>query len=231
MIGRALSPGMVRHGPDPGWIRPIQISRSARPAWFPWCHKQEVERILAENVARIGVPVLRGVEINPGLSQDDTGVTVELPANGESVRCGWLVRLRRRPQHGPQDRRLRIPRHRPHDQPATRRSWRSPTRKKLRIGWHRTPVGMVVYGPVPGRILTVEYEGPPPDRDHPGDTGPSCRPALRNVSGTDVTLTGVVSATRVHRQRPPGHPRTGWAGCLLAGDAGARALAVRRPRA
>lgn len=76
---------------------------------------------------------------------------------------------------------------------------------------------MIVHGPVPGRILTVEYDGAPLDRDAPV-TLEELQASLRNVSGTDVTIRGVSSATRfTDNARQATTYRLGRV--LLAGDA------------
>jgi 2-polyprenyl-6-methoxyphenol hydroxylase-like FAD-dependent oxidoreductase len=62
-------------------------------------------------------------------------------------------------------------------------------------GWQRTEHGMVVFGPGPGRILTVEFDGPPADRDAPVSQD-EIQASLRRVSGTDVTLTSMQTGTR-----------------------------------
>jgi 2-polyprenyl-6-methoxyphenol hydroxylase-like FAD-dependent oxidoreductase len=176
--------------------------------------QQEVERILAERVARLGIEVRRGTGVT-ALSQDDTGVTVTL-TTGETVSAGWLA--------GCDGGRSTVRTQAGFAFPGT-----DPTitghqavveiadPDKLRLGWHRTPTGMVAHGPHPGRILTVEYDGPPADRDAPV-TLAELQTSLRHVSGTDVTLTGIVSATRfTDNARQASSYRTGRV--LLAGDA------------
>lgn len=37
----------------------------------------------------------------------------------------------------------------------------------LPLGWRRMPKGMLAFGPIPGRVFTVEFDGPPADRDTP----------------------------------------------------------------
>jgi hypothetical protein len=70
---------------------------------------------------------------------------------------------------------------------------------------------------MPGRILTVEFDGPPEDRDAP-ITLEELQTSLSKVSGTDVTLTAVHAATRwTDHARQAGTYRLGRV--LLAGDA------------
>ena len=65
------------------------------------------ERLLTEHATELGVEIRRGCEL-VGLSQDEHGVTVEL-ADGTSA-LALPRRLRRRPQHGAQAARRRLPR-------------------------------------------------------------------------------------------------------------------------
>ena len=71
--------------------------------------------------------------------------------------------LRRRPQHRTEAGRLRLSGH-----PATITGRQAAVHiaepNPLRPGWHRTDRGMVVFGPGPNRVLTVEFDGPPADR-------------------------------------------------------------------
>ena len=62
-------------------------------------------------------------------------------------------------------------------------------------GWQHTPTGVYVYGPVPGRVRTVELDGPPADRDAPV-TAAEMEASLRRVSGVDVRVTEVTRGTR-----------------------------------
>ena len=89
--------------------------------------------------------------------------------------------------------------------------------EKLSPGWNRTAKGTYVNGPVPGRILTVEFDGPPADREAP-ITVETLQQSLRNVSETDVTITAIHSATRwTDNARQASTYRQGRV--LLAGDA------------
>jgi 2-polyprenyl-6-methoxyphenol hydroxylase-like FAD-dependent oxidoreductase len=87
----------------------------------------------------------------------------------------------------------------------------------LQRGWHRTERGMIVFGPGPGRILTVEFDGPPADRTAPLDLD-EVQASLRLVSGTDVTVTSLRTGTRwTDHARQASTYRRG--NILLAGDA------------
>jgi 2-polyprenyl-6-methoxyphenol hydroxylase-like FAD-dependent oxidoreductase len=55
-------------------------------------------------------------------------------------------------------------------------------------GWHRTATGVIQV--TPGRVLTVEFDGPPTDRDAPV-TVDELTASIRRVTGRDVTLPGV----------------------------------------
>jgi 2-polyprenyl-6-methoxyphenol hydroxylase-like FAD-dependent oxidoreductase len=87
----------------------------------------------------------------------------------------------------------------------------------LQRGWSRTDRGMIVFGPDPRRVLTVEFDGPPADRDAPVSRD-EVQASLRRVSGTDVTLTSLVTGTRWtdNTRQVPGYQR---GRILLAGDA------------
>src|SRR6202166_315842 len=86
---RFLSQGQVAQVAGFAWIR-LDISD------FPTRHnyglglwQKHFERILADWVGELGVPVYRGREVT-GFAQDDTGVDVEL-ADGQSLRSQYLV--------------------------------------------------------------------------------------------------------------------------------------------
>ncbi|MQY22173.1 FAD-dependent monooxygenase [Nocardia macrotermitis] len=87
----------------------------------------------------------------------------------------------------------------------------------LRGGWNCTDTGIYVHGPMPGRILTVQFDGPPADRTTPV-TATELEDALHAVSGVRVQVTAVRSATRfTDNTRQSTDYRTGRV--LLAGDA------------
>lgn len=72
--------------------------------------------------------------------------------------------------------------------------------------------------PLPGRILTVEFDGPPADREAPV-TAEELQTGLRRVTGSaDITVTEVHTATRFSdNARQAADYRAGRV--LLAGDA------------
>jgi 2-polyprenyl-6-methoxyphenol hydroxylase-like FAD-dependent oxidoreductase len=173
--------------------------------------QSELERILTR-VA--GVSVRRGAEV-AAFTQDEDGVTVEL-ADGKPLRAGYLV--------GCDGGRSAVRRLAGFEFPGT-----EPTitghqamvvidhPERLGTGWARTETGMLVHGPLPGRILTVEFDGPPTKRDAPV-TREELETSLRHVSGADVRITEVHSATRfTDNARQATTYRIGRV--LLAGDA------------
>jgi 2-polyprenyl-6-methoxyphenol hydroxylase-like FAD-dependent oxidoreductase len=87
----------------------------------------------------------------------------------------------------------------------------------LPLGWRRTPHGMMAFGPVPGRIFMAQFDGPPPDRNAPV-TREELESSLRHVSGADVRILEVQTATRfTDNARQATTYRLGRV--LLAGDA------------
>lgn len=90
--------------------------------------------------------------------------------------------------------------------------------EKLGAGWNWTETGTYVHGPMPGRILTVEFDGPPADREAPV-TAQELEESLRKVSGVEeVRIHKVLTATRFtdNARQVPDY-RAGRV--LLAGDA------------
>ncbi|MGW4059422.1 FAD-dependent monooxygenase [Amycolatopsis sp. NPDC004747] len=176
--------------------------------------QQAVEAILAGRAAELGVEVRRGVELT-GFDAGDDGVTVRL-GEGETVRAGWLV--------GCDGGRSRVRKLAGFEFPGTdpaitgRQAMAELTGvDALPGGWQFGTGGLYVYGPTPGRILTVEFDGPPADRDAPV-TAQELEDSFRRVSGADVRVTKVHSATRfTDNARQASTYRRGRV--LLAGDA------------
>jgi 2-polyprenyl-6-methoxyphenol hydroxylase-like FAD-dependent oxidoreductase len=176
--------------------------------------QQAVEAVLAERAAELGVEVRRGVEVT-GFDADDDGVAVQL-SEGKPVRAGWLV--------GADGGRSFVRKHAGFDFPGTdpavtgRQALAELTgTEALPAGWQHGNGGLYVHGPIPGRMLTVEFDGPPEDRDAP-ITAQELEDSFRRVSGADVRVTKVHSATRfTDNARQATTYRMGRV--LLAGDA------------
>jgi len=166
--------------------------RGRGPAWYVTVPQVEVERVLGERAAELGVEVRRGVEVR-GFDAEEAGVTVHLQG-GDDVRVAWLVGC---------DGGRSLVRHQagfefPGTDPVITGRQAVGTvegAERLGRGWQHTPTGVYVYGPVPGRVRTVELDGPPADREAPV-TAAEMEASLRRVSGVDVRVTEVISGTR-----------------------------------
>ncbi|HEX4215259.1 MAG TPA: FAD-dependent monooxygenase [Candidatus Dormibacteraeota bacterium] len=152
----------------------------------------EVEQILGQRAAELGVEVRRGVEVR-GFDADEAGVTVHLEGGGD-VRAAWLV--------GCDGGRSLVRRLAGFEFPGTdpeitvrQAVGTVEGAERLGRGWQHTPTGVYVYGPMPGWVRTVELDGPPADRETPV-TAAEIEASLRRVSGLDVRVTEVISGTR-----------------------------------
>ena len=188
--------------------------RGRGPAWYLQVPQAEVERVLAERAAELGVEVRRGVELL-GFDAREAGVTVQLQG-GDDVRVAWLV--------GCDGGRSTVRRQAGFEFPGTDPgiTFRQVAAtvegaEQLGQGWQHTPTGVYVHGPGPGRVRTVELDGPPADREAPV-TAAEMEASLRRVSGADVRVTDVVSGTRFtdHARQATTYRR---GRVLLCGDA------------
>ncbi len=174
---------------------------------------QAIEALLADHATKLGVEIKRGAPLTT-FTADADGVTVQ--TEGETFHASWLV--------GCDGGRSTVRKLAGFDFPGTDPeitgynamvSIADP--EKLSPGWNRTAKGTYVNGPAPGRILTVEFDGPPADREAP-ITIETLQQSLRNVSQTDVTIIAIHSATRwTDNARQASSYRQGRV--LLAGDA------------
>lgn len=176
-------------------------------------HQRQVEALLAEHLAGLGVEVRRGVEVT-GFEEDAAGVTV---ATGrEPIRCRWLV--------GCDGGRSTVRKLAGFGFPGTDPEITAyhavadiDGMEDLPVGWQATGTGVYVNDPPRGRITTIAFGGAPADRDTPA-TADELRASIRHVTGADVTITGVTSLTRfTDNARQATTYRQGRV--LLAGDA------------
>ncbi len=174
---------------------------------------QSLETLLSNRAANLQAEIQRGVGLT-AFSADESGVTIY--AGGTIIRSGWLV--------GCDGGRSTVRKLAGFEFPGTDPEIRGYSAtveiadpEKLSFGWVRTAAGAYVNGPMPGRILTVEFDGSSKDRDAP-ITLEELQVSLRKVSGTDATLTAVHAATRwTDNARQANTYRLGRV--LLAGDA------------
>ncbi|MGI5257185.1 FAD-dependent monooxygenase [Streptomyces angustmyceticus] len=176
--------------------------------------QEALERVLGARAAELGVELRRGVTLT-GFDADEDGVRVH--TSHGSLRTGWLA--------GCDGGRSTVRRLAGFPFPGTdpeitghQALVELSGAEALGAGWNWTKTGTYAHGPMPGRILTVEFDGPPADRDAPV-TAEELQTALRKVSGVaDVTVDKVLSATRFtdHARQVPDY-RSGRV--LLAGDA------------
>ncbi|MFG1653293.1 FAD-dependent monooxygenase [Micromonospora sp. NPDC049275] len=187
--------------------------RDTGPAGELMVAQQRLEQVLEDHAISLGAVVRRGVELT-GFETDDGGVTVRL--GRESVRAGWLV--------GCDGGRSTVRKLAGFAFTGT-----GPTLTGrqavveladaggLRPGWHAAAGGQIAYWPMPGRIVTVEFDGPPADRDAPV-TAAEIEDSVRRVSGTEIRIGEVRTATRyTDNSRLATTYRIGRV--LLAGDA------------
>jgi 2-polyprenyl-6-methoxyphenol hydroxylase-like FAD-dependent oxidoreductase len=173
--------------------------------------QQALERLLGKWVAELGVPVLTGHEVT-ALAQDTDGVTVHVRTDDGPVtmRSAYLVGC----DGGRSTVRKLAGFAFPGTDPLTTGYQAMLTLDPavaLPTGWNATARGLYAHGPKPGRILTVEFAGPPADRDAPV-TQPNCRtPCAASVTRTwssPRSSRRPGSPTTPARRRP-----TGRAGC------------------
>ncbi|WP_157573709.1 FAD-dependent monooxygenase [Nocardia jejuensis] len=175
--------------------------------------QQAIESILARRAAELDVPVRRGVDVT-GLW--DEGDTVTVRCGDSLVDARWVV--------GCDGGRSTVRKLAGFEFPGLdaeitghQAMVEMTGTEGLQPGWNTTATGIYAHGPLPGRFLTVELDGPPADRDAPV-TALELQTSLRKVSGVPVQITAVHSATRFtdNTRQVPDYRR---GRVLLAGDA------------
>ncbi|MCO6007254.1 FAD-dependent monooxygenase [Actinoallomurus purpureus] len=204
--------------PTVGHFAGLWILRGgSTPAGMPIIAGQQALEVALEKYAiELGADVRRGHALT-GIDQDDTGVslTVEGPEAYE-LRAGWLV--------GCDGGRSAVRKLTGFAFPGVdgvitghQALVEVDAPDFFPFGWHRTEHGLLARGPMPQRVLAAEFDGPPVDRSAPV-TREELQASLRRLSGTEVTVTAVHSATRfTDNTRQAETYRVGRV--LLAGDA------------
>jgi 2-polyprenyl-6-methoxyphenol hydroxylase-like FAD-dependent oxidoreductase len=205
--------GMVLEADLVDWSDPDLAAHTAA-AGARMVPQPELVALLAEHVARLGVPVRRGVEVT---ALEDTGDGVLVGTTAGPMRTGWLT--------GCDGGHSAVRRLAGIDFPGTDPELTGyqavvdiADPEKLENGWAWSSQGVYRCGPQPGRVTTVEFDNPPADRSAPV-TLEELQASLRRVSGTDVTLTAL-RATPTRWTDNTRQAATYWSGrVLLAGDA------------
>ncbi|MEU6428400.1 FAD-dependent oxidoreductase [Microbispora sp. NPDC046973] len=178
--------------------------------------QQQLEQILAERAAELGVEVRRGVEVT-GFADDGEQVTVT--TTGGPVHGRWLV--------GCDGGRSTVRKLAGFEFPGTdpeitayQAIAEMEGAEHLGVGWQATPTGIYSHGPVPGRILVARFDGGAPGRSDKTTpvTTEELQDAVRYVTGADVVVKEIKSVTRfTDNARQATTYRLGRV--LLAGDA------------
>lgn len=165
--------------------------RRARPV-----DQQSLEAMLVDRARTLEIEVRRECEVT-GLVQHVDGIDVEWasPTGECHIRCSYLV--------GCDGGRSLIRKMAGFDFPGT-----PPTltfyqavaeidhpERLLPIGWHRTSGGVFSYGPFPGRLVMLDFSGPPENRQAPV-TREEIEAVLRRISGEDVRVKALESGSR-----------------------------------
>ncbi|WP_456729731.1 FAD-dependent oxidoreductase [Bradyrhizobium sp. USDA 3364] len=181
-------------------------------------NQQALEKMLGARAHALGIEIRRGCELIDFEDSGDGVLTRAKTASGEvELHAAYLV--------GCDGGRSAVRKRAGFDFPGTEPTLTGhqaivdldyPDRL-LPVGWRRTPVGMMAYGPIPGRVFLAEFDGPPADRSAPV-TREEIETTLRRISGVDISVTAVKTATRfTDNARQADSYRKGRV--LLAGDA------------
>lgn len=168
-----------------------ELEAHAGAAGSTMVRQSEMEALLGAHLAGLGIEVVRGVELTglePLLDDAGTEAGVRLSTSRGPVRVGWVV--------GADGGRSRVRRLAGIDFPGTDAEITGyqaiadlDGTDGLGRGWNHTPTGVYCLGPVPGRVLTVQFTGAPDRalRDQPV-TAAELQASIRLVTGHDVTV-------------------------------------------
>lgn len=174
-------------------IRTIRLDEleTGHPGLLP-VSQEVVESVLAERAVALGARIRRGAAV-VGVDQDSAGVTVRTDgsAGGGLLRASYLV--------GCDGGRSAVRKLAGFGFPGT-----APTitgrlveasipalSEQPGVGWHRTRGGIAQI--LPGRVITVEFDGAPQDRDRDRDqpvTETEMLDSIRRVTGREVSFAG-----------------------------------------
>lgn len=210
--GMVLDPDLVDWS-DPDFVAHTAADRCRMIA------QPTLEALLAEHVARLGVPVQRGVEVT---ALEDTGDGVRVGTSAGQMRTGWLV--------GCDGGHSAVRRLAGFEFPGTEPEFVGyqaivdvADLEKLADGWVWSAHGVYRYGPQPGRVVTLEFGSAGAQFARADRSAPvildDVQASLRRTSGTDVTVTALrTTPTRwTDNTRQAEDYRAGRV--LLAGDA------------
>jgi len=180
--------------------------------------QQALEAMLTDRARSLGIDAHRECDVTTFVQTAD-GVDVKWtsPTGADHIRCTYLV--------GCDGGRSFIRKMAGFDFPGTDPSSTfyqavaqiDHPERLAPMGWRRTSGGVFSYGPFPGRLVVLEFSGPPEDRQAPV-TREEIEIILRRVSGADVRVKALESGSRwTDNTRLVDTYRKGRV--LLAGDA------------